>query len=209
VEGKMIESRLGRRFLLATTALLVALLPACGNSGGGGGTVPSGFTAAFAPSATARQADLVRFVGASVTGDVATVAVAIGGPTTSTDLYAFAFDVVLSDFTVASYVAGSATVGDALTPGGGGVSTIATQNGNRVVVGVSKLGAAPGNGVTANEATIVELSFRVLKAGTTTLSFGGSASAQNPTGVPAALDSSGNLVGSVTFDTAAATLTGS
>jgi hypothetical protein len=105
-------------------------------------------------------------------------------------------------------VSGSAVPGDALSAFGGTVSAEASMTGNRVFVGVTKLGTPFGNGVSTPRATIVRLSFRVLKAGSTTLSFDGSVSPQDPAGIPEALDSTGNVVASIVFDAAPASITG-
>ncbi|MBZ5639114.1 MAG: hypothetical protein LAO51_10230 [Acidobacteriia bacterium] len=167
----------------------------------------SGLTASFTGSGTSVAPDHVRLRPGSGSGDRVTVEVAIGGQTTSTDLYYFAFDLVLGDSSVAEYVSGTAVFGDALTLSGSQTgSAQGAQNGNRVVVGVTKLGGGSGNGVTATEAIVVCLTFRVKKAGTTTLAIAGSTSPQNPTGDPAAVDSHGGVVQTVHFDTASAVI---
>lgn len=185
-------------------ALLLALAVAgasCGGSGsgGGGGGGPAGPpTAAFAGSGTAAAADRVRLTG-TANGDLVTLRVDLGGPTTSTDLFGFAFDLVLSNPSMIAVV--SATEGDALTPATSVDVQIATQA-NRLIVGVSKLASATGgNGVGAGESTVVEIVLRATRAGTTTIAV------DDPPGdSPAALDSNGQVVPSVQFDLAAATL---
>jgi hypothetical protein len=131
--------------------------------------------------------------------------VIIMGPTTSNDLYSFAFDLVLSDSGVAQYINGSASFGSALNLDvGQQAEALASQNGNRVTVGVSKLGAGSGNGVGNSEETVVGLRLRVLKRGMTTITIEGS-----PPNDAAALDSTGAIVNSVQFDSAAAAISGS
>jgi hypothetical protein len=104
-------------------------------------------------------------------------------------------------------VNGSVLVGDALDSGAGqSLNAQAFQSGNRVIVGVTKLGGGSGNAVPAGEEVIVRLSFRAGSVGTTTLTFSGAVSPQNPGGGPAALDSTGALVPSVQFDTAVASI---
>jgi len=100
---------------------------------------------------------------------------------------------------------GAPTTGPALTTSGGQtLEVLVTQTGDRVVVGVTKLGGGSGNGVTASgETVIVELAFRLLKVGTTTLTIEGS-----PGTDPDALDSAGGDIASVVFDTATVTLVG-
>jgi len=145
----------------------------------------------------------VRLTGAA-TADVVTVDVMVGA-TTSNDLYSFAFDLVLGDPTVAQYIVGSATIGDALTLGSGQQGqALAVQSGAMITVGVTKLGGGSGNGVDASEHAIVHLDFRVLKSGMTSINLSGS-----PPNPPAALDSTGTVVGSVHFDSAPAMIAGS
>lgn len=204
------ESRRRARRALPALALLL-LAAACSssdNNNGGGG---AGVTAAFTPSATAAAANLVRLRAGSAGSDMVTVEVALSGVTTSADIYSFAFDLVLSDATVASYVSGSAVVGGVLVPvGPQGTSVLVSQAGSRVVVGVSKTGGGAGNGVGAGEQVVVSLTFRVARVGSTNVTFAGSPSnPQNPTANPAALDSGGAVIGSISFDAVAATISGS
>jgi hypothetical protein len=182
--------RLASSFALAA---LVLALPACGGGGSGNGGGVPGVTASFVTGDAAAAANLVRLVGGAVSGSNITLNVAIGGATTSSDYYAFAFDVVIGDTTVAQFVPGSATAGGFLT---GGVNVNASQVGSRVVVGISKQGAVAGNGTAAAEATVISLTFQLLKVGSTGLTFGGSPSG-NPGGAncssngPEAIDSTG------------------
>lgn len=159
--------------------------------------------ASFIPSATAASANNVRLVG-SAAGNRVIIDVVISGPTTSSDLYSFAFDLVLGNANIARYVNGSATFGTALTIGATQQEQVlASQNGNRVTIGVTKLGGGSGNGIGGSEETIVTLTFEVLQREMTTLTIAGSLP-----NAPAALDSTGAVVDSVQFDTAAAVITG-
>lgn len=189
---------------MAAIVMLAALAAGCSGSGGGPDVVTGtpGIVASFVDSGSTPAADMVRTIGTGA-GDSVTVEVAIGGPTTSTDLYAFAFELTFGDPTVAEYVSGSASMGTALdTSGNQSLQVLATQQGNRVIVGVSKLGGGAGNGVSApGETAIVQLTFRLLRSGATTLTLGGSPGSQ-----PAALDSGGADVATVQFDAAPATL---
>lgn len=196
--------------VLSMIGLVAGLAPAFGCSGGGGGGVtPSTPSAAFTESGSAAAPDLVRLRKSATTGNRVVLEVALGGPTQSGDIYSFAFDLVLGDPTVAKYVSATATVGDALTASGGQtLQAEATQSGDRIVVGVTKLGGGAGNGTTAAESVIIRLALQVLKTGRTTVAFGGSTSPQNPTAVPAAIDSSGGLLASVVFDPTPAVVEG-
>jgi hypothetical protein len=152
---------------------LVLALPACGGGGGGGGTViPPAVTCGFTSNDGAAAANNVRFTdNVTVAGDICTVEVAIGGPTTDSDYYAFAFDIQIADTTVAQFINGSDTAGPFLT---GTVDSQVSQPADRVVVGVSKVGGILGNGTGAAEEVVLTLSFRALKVGSTTLTFLGS-----------------------------------
>ena len=200
------------RRLVALAFLLVLLLAGCSDDDSVGPVIPTLVDAGFTPSGSAATADLVRLRQGSATGNTVVLEVALSGVTTSSDLYSFAFDLLLGDPTVAQYVAGSAAVGTALTTGAGqSLSTQATQQGDRVVVAVTKVGggAGSGNGLGAAEEVVVSLSFLLNKVGTSTISFVGSPTNPiDPTNDPAVLDSAGGVIGSISFDTPA-TLTGS
>jgi hypothetical protein len=125
-------------------------------------------------------------------------------------MYSFAFDVKIGNPAVAKFVAGSAVAGNALVPTAGqsvqAIADLGTLPGggadnSTVVVGVSKLGGPPGNGIAGNSAVIVELAFDAIKEGTSTLTIAGSPS-------PQALNSSGTPIASITFDAASASIKG-
>ncbi len=189
---------------LLITGLLIALAAAtgCSDSNSNGFILP-GLTASFNGSGTAAAANLVRLEG-STAGDTVNVRVVIDGATTNTDLYSFAFDLVLSDGTLAQFVSGTTSFGNALTTSGGQTSQVlAVQNGDRITVGVSKLGGGAGNAVPAGERTVVSMDLRLLKVGTGTLRIEGS-----PPNAPAVLDSTGAVIGTVLFDGATAAIGG-
>jgi len=178
---------------------LVAL--SCGSSGGP--PLMTMIEASFTPGGTAASADNVRLVG-SAAGNRVIIDIVISGPTTSGDLYSFAFDLVLGDANIASYLGGSVIFGSALTIGATQqAQVLANQNGNRVAIGVTKLGGGSGNGIGGSAETIVTLAFEVLQRGMTTITIAGS-----PPNAPAALDSTGAIVNSVQFDPIAAVITG-
>jgi len=189
-------------------AALILILPACSSSGGGGGGGgPGAPTAGFTSNDAATSTDLVRFGPASCTGDLCTLDILIGG-TTEFDYYAFAFDIVISDTTVARFVSGSDTAGLFLT---GTVDSIVSQTVDRVVVGVSKSGIDPGNG-TGTEANVVTLMFQLLKVGDAALTFAGSPSNPNLANCsamgPEAINAAGDCTVNTTFG-AGGVLTGS
>jgi hypothetical protein len=195
---------------------ILACLPllCCGGGSSSDPTTPA-FTAQFTPSGTPAAANLVRMTQAVLDRDLVRINVVIGGPTSSSDLYSFAFDLVLSDATVASYVPGSAQAGTALQPSAGqSISVLANPDSdrpNRVVVGVTKVGGGPGNGVAGGEPTVVSLVFRVLRRDITSITFGGSSS--DPTNQnfnPVVLNSADpqGVISSVDFDSAPVRLAG-
>jgi hypothetical protein len=150
----------------------------------------------FYSSGTASQPDQVRMVSGGVSGDVVTVQVKITGPTTSSNLDAFSFDLLLSDPTVADYVDGSASAGAALDPEGTSqIDVHVIHDQQRVSIAVGTGGGSAGTGISAGSATIVSLRYRILKKGTSALQF-----APDPS--PMALNGAGVPVSSVTFDAA-------
>jgi hypothetical protein len=190
---------------IAAGLALAALLLAASGCGGSSSPAPAPITAEFRPNSTQVAPDLVRLTG-SAAGDTVIINVMLGGETTSDDLYSFAFDLIIGNSAVMRYINGSATFGEALTIDAGQQSQVlATQSGNRVTIGVSKLGGGAGNGVTTNEESIVSLGFRVLRRNElTTISITGS-----PPNDPAALDSTGQIIGSIDFDDTAVGIIGS
>ncbi len=200
-------SRRGTRPLSAVLLIAATAVVGCGGGNSNtGGVVSRGVNASFVASTTAAGPDMVRLRSVTTSSDLVTLEVAVGGPTTSNDLYSFAFDLLLSDPTVAIYVDGSAVFGNALTLGGGQGSTVlVTQTVDRIVIGVSKTGGGGGNGIGASEDSVVRLTLRVIDTGTTAITITGSPT--NP--VPTALDSAGSVVPSVVFDGGTAQLVGS
>jgi len=184
------------------------LLAAC--SGGSGPPLVTAIAASFTPSASGAAADFVRITSGASAGDRVTLNVTVGGPSTSTDIYAFSFDLLFGSAALVQYEAGSAVVGGALSVGGcAGMEALATQNGDRVIVGVTKLGACAGNAIPSGEQLVVSLTFRVAAAGTTSVLIVGSpGNPQNPAPTPSAFDSTGSVIGSISFDLAAATIRG-
>lgn len=195
------------RFRPAAVALfLVATLLGCSDDNG------NSFAVTFTPSATASAPRVIKLVQKSKSGGRLVVSVQIGGPDTTLDMYSFAFDVKIGDPNVLRFVSGSDVPGNALVPFAGqtvdsivGLGTLpgGGTDQSTVVVGVSKLGGGLGNGVAGATAVIVDLSFDVRSAGTTTLLLTGSGG--NP---PQVLDSTGAVIGTITFDAAAGSVSG-
>jgi hypothetical protein len=201
-----------RRRLLPILLLLfsVVAIPSigCGGGGGGsdGGVVTPTLQAVFTESNLVQLADRVKLLQGSASGTNVTVQVVLFGPSTSSDIYGWAFDVVISNPAVVEFVAASASAGTTLTPCPG--NNLALQANQQtaggvtsVVVGLTKLGNCAGNGVPAGNNVVVSLTFKVKAAGTSTLTFGGSPS-------PLAVDSNLAPIGSIAFDPGAATLQG-
>ena len=81
---------------------------------------------------------------------------------------------------------------------------MAVQTNDRITIGVTKLGGGSGNAISGGEPAIVDLTFRILSEGTSSLTLTG-----GPSSNPTALDSSGAVIPSVTFDVQPALLSGS
>jgi hypothetical protein len=180
--------------LVLVAFLTILVLCSCSDGDGG-------LTAEFTESGTQAAEDLVRIVSGGSSGDVVTVEV-VCGETQRTDVYGFAFDLVLSDPSVAEYVVDSAEAGNAFD------SMVATaqQNGGRIVIGVSQTDQT-GDGVPGPESVLLRLSLRALRAGTTTIRFEGS-TGSNPSSEPSAVDSDGDPIGTVVFDPSPASVVG-
>jgi hypothetical protein len=195
------------------------LLAHCGSSSSGS-IIPPTKVPVFTASGTASAPDLVTLAdGGTSPGSLIQVDVKLGGPTTATNLHAFSFNIVLSDPSLVRTV--KAIQGDALT---GDQAVLATLTGDKVVIGVTKLGAT-GNGVLAGGASILSLEFKMdpTKPGTTNLTFDyANAVVETPRSVcstastttcnisadcPAGQTCVGERITSVNFDSASAKLT--
>ncbi len=150
----------------------------------------------FTPSGTDRAADVVRLTGFGDDSELV-VFVAIGGPTTSSDVFAFNFGIDVGSAGAIEYVDGSAEVGPALIEQGcvEPILLVAPQ-GNGLTVAISKLGPCAGNPIASDEANVLSLRFRMLGETSTTIALGNAIS-----GSPSALDSSGTAIHGITFDT--------
>ena len=145
--------------------------------------------------------DGVRLEGTVVSNDMVTLEVVLDGQTTSTDIYSFAFDILLSDPSVIQFT-GLALEGDVLVPTfPQEVKVLVTQQGDRVIVGVSKTMGGAGNGFGAEERLILSMDFTV-NSGSTTLTFDSTPAMKAPT----AFDSALGPIPSITFDAMPATI---
>src|SRR5262245_13110097 len=100
---------------LAALSSVALLVLGCGGSGGGG----SSLAASFTESATTLAPRVVKLQQKTASGGRVVMKVVIGGPDTTLDMFAFAFDVKIGDGTVAKFVAGSVVKGNALVATGG------------------------------------------------------------------------------------------
>lgn len=197
------RSSVARHASRAWLACLLIVIAGCGSGGGSGDVISPSITASFIPSDTPVSSNLTRLTGSAV-GDIVTIQVAIAGPTTSNEIWAFAFDLVLSSTSVASYIDGTVTAGSALhVVAGEQLFTDASQNDTRVTIAVTKVGNATGNGIGPTGEVIVSLDFLVEDRDAVSIAIAGSSPA------PAALDSNLDPIPSVIFDTAPAAITGS
>ncbi len=197
----MFEQTRWSTILLATCLMLVVQSTA---AGGEAVKAPAKLTAGFRSSKTVAKTNLVRLSG-TTEGDIVTVSVSIDGPTASADLHSFAFDLVLGDPKVVRYKSGSATFGNALrVVKGQSPQVMAVQIGDRVTVGVTKLGGGPGNAITGSDTEIMTLQFQLKSKGSSTLAIDGSSPYE-----PAAIDSKGAEIAGVDFDTEPALLSAS
>jgi hypothetical protein len=186
--------------LLALGVLVGSISTAC--SGGSDFTPP---TASFSSSGTAARPNLVRFVEKAQSGEFVTVDVELSGRTSSNDIYGFAFEIELGNPNVVELVPGSAASGALLEDEAcSGFTVQANQSRSRVVVGASKLGPCVGSGVAMRQSrSILQLTFKVLTPGESTLSFSGPELSG-----PIAVDSSGQAIPSIEFDVEPAAIVG-
>jgi hypothetical protein len=193
-------------------SVAIATLAAASLLGCGGSNDSGGFAVTFTPSTTTTAPRLVKLVQKSKSGGRVVVQAVIYGPDAALDMYSFAFDVIIGDPNILRFVSHSDTPGNALIPTGGQtVDSIASEGTlpgggtdfSTIVIGVSKLGAGPGNGVSGASAVVVDLAFDVRSAGATTLTLAGSGG--NPARV---FDSNGSVIGTITFDSASASVAG-
>lgn len=191
------------RACLLAAACVLATTPGCGGGGGEDPAPTRTLRAEFHESGTPAAPDLVRLRGEAA-GEEVRVDVVIGGVTSSSDLYSFAFDLVISTSDSARFISGSEEFGSALTLENGQTSQVlAAWDGRRLTVGITKVGGGDGNGVDTIEDVVASFRFRVLRRGSTEITIQGS-----PPHDPSALDSAGDPVPTVRFDDQPAVMVG-
>ncbi len=175
--------------------LLLIGLPLLANCGGSstGSVIPQTKSPVFTASGTPSAPNLVTLSGnPPIPGSLIQLDVKLAGPTTSSDLFSFSFNIVLSDPSIVRSI--SSLQGDALV---GQQAVVTNLTGNTLVVGVTRLGGV-GNGVGASGGTLLSLVFRTdtEKPGKTTLTFDS----------PKVQDSTGAFITTINFDSQAAQL---
>ncbi|MFQ5670212.1 MAG: hypothetical protein ACE5HD_06795 [Acidobacteriota bacterium] len=172
-------------------------------------------TATFTSSPTGptdMQVRLVQSASTPPTGNFITIDVVLNSTSgiNGLDVFAFAFDILIGNSAVASFV--SSAPGNVLTPAAGQtvISDAAPSGANRVAVGVT-LAPPPGDSaIPAGDVVVISLTFQLLQVGDSPLTITGSPNnMQNPTPNPTAFDSVLMTIPAITFDAAAATLSGS
>ena len=197
---------ISRATVFATRSFVVGSLVAFAFLGYGcGGDDSASLSAQFTASATPPgTVDLIKLVPQTASGGRVVIQAVIYGPDTNLDMFAFAFDVKIGDPTVLQFVTGSGAAGDALTTSAGQTIQVeaapAMSDPSHIVVGVSKFGVGPGNGVAGASAIIVSMAFDALRQGTSTLAIA-------TTPAPGVVDSNLAPIGSITFDSASGSVT--
>ena len=187
------------RFLAPTAFVLMTIAAGCSGSN-------STTSARFTQSATPQTPGLVKLVSGGGSGSRVLVHVQLFGPEQNLDLFAFQFGVAIGNPNLVRLVAQSSYVQTALTAEAGqtiAVDVDGASNPAIVGVDVGKQGGGTGNGITAAATVVVDLTFEVQGAGTTTLTLVGLGG--NP---PKALNSNLAAIGAVTFDPASAGISG-
>ena len=173
--------------MTALAAALAVIVLACGGGGAGDdGIVPH----LLCGGSAAPAADQVT-LGCPIQGtDSITVAVRLGGPTTSSDIYGLQFDLVF-DPAVLQYQPPAMEGGFLNRDGAATILQVGPMQGNpgRLIVAIVRQGAPAGLQATAAEQVVITLLFRGVSAGSTTLAF------QNA----AVVDSSLQPLASMTF----------
>jgi len=162
-------------------------------------------SAQFTPSATAPALGLVKLVERSRSGSRVLVDVLLYGPDPGLDLFAFKFGIMIGNDTLVRLVPQSTYNQTALVAGDGqsiSINVDAASDPSLIQVEVGKDGGA-GNAVAVPSAIVLEVSFDVQAAGTTTLTLVGLGGEP-----PHAVDSSDAPIAAVHFDAASATVTG-
>jgi hypothetical protein len=186
------------RFLASTAFVLMSIAAGCSND--------STTSARFTQSTTPQAPGLVKLVSGGGSGSRVLVHVLLFGPEQNLDLFAFRFGVAIGNPNLVRLVPQSSYVQTTLIAEAG--QTIAVDvddasNPSIVQVDVAKQGGGTGNGTSAAATAVIDLTFEVQGAGTTTLTLVGLGGTP-----PKALDSNQAAIGAVTFDVASAGISG-
>ncbi len=183
--------RRSKSCLLGLCAAAAALSASCG--GGGGGHSSSGPALRCSDSAVA--ANVVALTcGSLVQGDIIRVAVTLGGPTFSSDIMSFHFDVVF-DATELAFVSGSGAVGPLLSQGGDSpllLANVLSTDPGRLIVGISRTVQTTGVQAAAGPNTVLTFELQAtagMKFGPALISFQNAES----------FDSLGNPIAGISF----------
>lgn len=188
-----------RHGIAGSIALALAVLAA----GCHGDSMTSG---QLTPSTTAAMPGLVKLVPRAASNAAVVLDVVIYGPEPGLDLSGFAFGIAVGDPSLARFMSESSYVQNAIMPGAGQTVLLdvdGTSNPSLVQVRINEQGGGAGNGIAGASAVVIELAFQVQRAGATTLTLVGL------DGAPAkAINSTGGVIGAVTFDAASAGIQG-
>ncbi|MFQ5719896.1 MAG: hypothetical protein ACE5IK_10155 [Acidobacteriota bacterium] len=199
-------TRSHRTALSLAALLLILVLPACGGGGGGGGAVGTPApTPTLTISGTAAATGLVQFAGGrDVGGGMIEIDIVMDGDILNQDVHDFVFDILPGDPSILDTTFVSSAKGTALDPSSTSLAASWSTNGaNQVItVGFSILGVPGDNSITGTGVLICTITLKVAAVGSSSLSFIGAPN-------PVALDSTGAVVGAITYDTVAATVSGS
>jgi hypothetical protein len=184
--------------LIVSICLGVALfLAGCSNQ--------TTLSAQFTPSATAPAPGLVKLVERSRSGSRVLVDVLLYGPDPGLDLFAFKFGIKSGNDNLVRLVPQATYDQTALVAGDGQSISIhvdAASDPSLVQVDLGKDGGT-GNAIVMPSAVVIELSFEVQAAGTTTLTLVGLGGDR-----PRVVDSAGVPIAAVRFDAASAGVMG-
>jgi len=185
------------RLLAAIFVALTVALAGCGND--------SSISAQFTPSATAPAPGLVKLVERSRSGSRVVVDVLLFGPEPGLDLFAFRFGIMIGNDNLVRLVPQSTYSQTALVAANGqsiSIDVDAASDPSLVQIDLGK-NVGAGNTVPAPSAVVLEVSFDVQAAGTTTLTLVGLGGEP-----PRAIDSTNTTIAAVRFDAASATVIG-
>ena len=193
----MSRSRFPFPLLVSICVGAMVILAGCSN--------PSTLSAQFTPSLTAPAPGLVKLVERSRSGSRVVVDVLLYGPEPDLDLFAFEFGIRIGNDDLVRLVPQSTYDQTALVAGDGqsiSINVDAASDPSLVQVDVGK-SAGAGNAIAVPAVVVLEVSFEVQAAGTTTLTLVGLGGEP-----PRAVNSADAIIAAVRFDAASATIMG-